>query len=190
MMKEILDRRITTKLSLAVSLIDDYTKRQEILGKAKVSIPSLRLEAVKNLSGYYNFFNIPASTQKLQITSYYYMDKEVDNIAIPASGFIEETVNLPPGPLYPFPSWATLIRGTVKDLSGNSIAGAKIEVVKVGVAPYTLDTKTTPRGQFVLYFPIDQEDATIEFKVTHIGPASIINGAIKKWETKTMTVTI
>jgi hypothetical protein len=189
-MEKSLDRRITTRLSLAVSLIDDYTKKEEILGKAKVSMPSLRLEAVKNLSGYYIFCDLPDDTYSIQIESDYYMDLEVADIVIPASEYAEETVYLPPGPSYPFPSWATLIRGTVKDSLGNSIGGAAVEVNMPESPPYseyTVRTKTTSRGQFVLYFPVWQESVPSQ---TVVVASTTATGVIEKCKTTTMSVTI
>jgi hypothetical protein len=192
MMKQILDRKITNKLSLAVSLKDDFTDREEVIGEVKVSIPSLRLEGVKNPSGYYNFFDLaPDTTYKVRIKSGYYIDKDKDIfIPIPPPGYVLESVILQPGPLYPFPLWATLIRGTVKDSSGNSIAGAAVQVAMPGSPPhlpYTVSTKTTSRGQFVLYFPIWQESVSSQ---TVAVASTTATGVIEKCKTTSMTVTL
>lgn len=197
MMKEILDRKITNKLSLAVSLKDDFTAREEVIGEVKVSIPSLRLESVKNPSGYYNFFDLaPDTTYKVRIKSGYYIDKDKDIfIPIPPPGYVLESVILQPGPLYPFPSWATLIRGTVKDQFGKPHADAAVQVAMPGSPPhlpYTVSTKTTSRGQFVLYFPIWQESLSNQaVDVTLLNGVSTTEyGDITKCKTTSITVTI
>lgn len=183
-----LDRRITTRLSLAVLLTDDFTQKKEITGKVRVSIPSLKLKAVMNPSGYYNFCDLPASPpdRKLHITSDYYMDKETGPITFPLADPPVYTVTLKPGPLYPFPIWATLLRGVVSDADGNAIPGALVECVAKG-----LSTTTSAKGEFVLYFPLEQEDEKIQIKVTPQGklPKTIPNVEIKKCKTTSLSVT-
>jgi len=56
-----LDRKITTRLSLAVALIDEYTGKQPI-GYVRVFVQDQNLKAFKNRSGYYLFFDLPAPT--------------------------------------------------------------------------------------------------------------------------------
>jgi hypothetical protein len=184
-----LDRRIITRLSLAVLLTDDFTQKKEITGKVQVSIPSLKLKAVMNHSGYYNFCDLPDDTHTMQIQSDYYIDKEID-IPIPHPGYVHE-VTLQPNPLYPFPIWATLLRGGVSHADGNAIPGALVECVAKG-----LSTTTSARGEYVLYFPVnnfpvDKEDEKIDIKVTPQGklPKTIPNVEIKKCKTTSLSVT-
>lgn len=72
------DQRITTKLSLAVLLMDDFTKMEKIMGDVKVSIPSLGVEAISNPSGYYNFLDVPLGAHNIQVGSELYLGENVD----------------------------------------------------------------------------------------------------------------
>ena len=76
------DQKITTKLSLAVSLIDDFTG-EEIFGIVKVRIPELNYEASKNPSGYFNFSDLPDGMYSLEIKSDYYIENVIENLKIP-----------------------------------------------------------------------------------------------------------
>lgn len=186
-----LDRRITTRLSLAVLLTDDFTQKKEITGKVKVSIPLLKLKAVMNPSGYYNFCDLPGDTYTMQIQSDYYIykEKDIDISLLPVPPVYP--VTLKPGPLYPFPIWATLLRGVVSDSNGNPIPGAAVECVVKG-----LSTTTSAKGEFVLYFPVnnfavDKKVEKIDIKVTPDGgPTKIISDVeVKKCKTTSLSVT-
>jgi hypothetical protein len=66
---------ITTSLSLAVSLIDDFTKR-EAAGHLKVMIKEGNISPVKNLSGYYIFTDLPDGIYTVKIASEFYFPEE------------------------------------------------------------------------------------------------------------------
>jgi len=102
--------RHSTKLSLAVSLLDVYSKGKPI-GWVEVSLKGRKEKTVKNLSSYYLFFDLPDDTYTVQVRSDFYFDEELD---IHLAGFKEPTaINLKPKPSYPFSQGATLIRGAV-----------------------------------------------------------------------------
>ncbi len=106
---EFLERH-STKLSLAVSLLDDYSKGKPI-GRVEVSLEGRKEKPVKNLSSYYLFLDLPDDAYTVQVGSDYYFDEELD---IYLAGFKEPTaINLKPKPSYPFSQGATLIRGAV-----------------------------------------------------------------------------
>lgn len=262
----ILDQRITTRLSLTVSLMDDFSQRKEVVGDVKVSIPALKIEAKKNPSGYYNFLDIQDGIYTLQIKSEYYIEEEIKDFTLPRNvayhfaagggapngsteavlsditglrdgdvlefdngndpperrmitldpdpstkkihwdndprGGLEYSysatasitlpkpenfiirVKLRPNPSYPFPFGATLLRGTLRDSDGNPISGADAKV-----AGSALETKTSKNGDFVLYFPASQGDASIQVKVKPEGrPPKTVNGEVKKGRSTSLSV--
>jgi len=67
---------ITTSLSLAISLIDDFTKR-EATGNLKVMIKEGNISPIKNLSGYYIFTNLPDGIYTVKIASEFYFPEEI-----------------------------------------------------------------------------------------------------------------
>ncbi len=66
---------ITTTLSLAISLIDDFTKK-EATGHLKVIIKEGNIVPIKNLSGYYIFTDLVDGTYTVSITSELYFPEE------------------------------------------------------------------------------------------------------------------
>nr|CBH39148.1 conserved hypothetical protein [uncultured archaeon] len=115
--------RHSTKLSLAVSLLDDYSKGKPI-GRVEVSLKGRKEKPVKNLSSYYLFLKLPDDSYTVQVRSDFYFDEELD---IDLAGFKEPTaINLKPKPSYPFSAGATLIRGAV----ANTGITAKIKAPK------------------------------------------------------------
>lgn len=66
---------ITTNLSLAISLIDDFTKR-EATGHLKVMIKEGNISPVKNLSGYYVFTDLADGIYTVKIASEFYFPEE------------------------------------------------------------------------------------------------------------------
>ncbi len=82
-MKLILDRKFITELSLAVSVSDAFTQKEEVIGKIKLTIPELNIESIENPSGYYNFFDLDHSTYTLKMESDFYVNTEVENFLLP-----------------------------------------------------------------------------------------------------------
>ena len=79
----VFDQRISSKLSIAICLIDDFTEKKEVKGKVEVSIPDEKLKALKNPSGYYNFLNIPDDTYTFEINSELYLKEKIENLVLP-----------------------------------------------------------------------------------------------------------
>lgn len=153
-----LERR-KTKLSFAVSLVDEYTKEKPI-GGIEVSLKETGARAVKNPGSYYLFLNLPDGSYTVQVKSDYYFDEVVGGInpaeLDPRSPVVP--ITLKPTPSYPFPSAATLIRGMVYDSAGKAASDAKITVVGKDV-----EGKTTERGEFMLYFgSLTEDDIIVE----------------------------
>jgi hypothetical protein len=123
--------RHSTKLSLAVSLLDDY---------------------------YYLFLDLPDDAYTVQVGSDYYFDEDLNPTNLseldPKNPLVNITLN--PKPSYPFPPGATLIRGKVYDSAGEAVSGAKVRVRGKDV-----ENKTTKEGEFVLYFRPLTEDEII-----------------------------
>ncbi len=142
----------TLSLSLAVSLTDNYSKQQPI-GKVTVSLKDEDYIAVKNPSGFYLFFNLPTTkTYIVQVKSECYFDAEsLPLTLLPPDKDNNVVLNsteiaLDPTPAYPFPHGATLIRGMVKDETGNPVPNANVTLVE-----RALSTSTTDRGEYVFY---------------------------------------
>jgi|LGVF01.1.fsa_nt_gb hypothetical protein len=149
--------RHSTKLSLAVSLLDDYSKGKPI-GRVEVSLKGRKEKTIKNLSSYYLFLNLPDDTYTVQVWSDYYFDEDLNPINLSELDRKNPLVNitLKPNPSYPFPSGATLIRGVVYNSAGKAVSGAKVRVRGRDV-----EYKTTEKGEFVLYFEPLTEDEII-----------------------------
>jgi hypothetical protein len=66
---------ITNILSLAVSLVDDFTKKEGI-GHLKVIIKEGKIDPIKNLSGYYIFTSLAEAIYTVSIASELYFPEE------------------------------------------------------------------------------------------------------------------
>ena len=146
--------KITTTLSLAVSLQDDYTGDRPI-GGVKVFLEGRDLKSVKNPSGYYLFLDLAGSEYQVRVeTDYYFSEKTT--VKLPELDPLNPVVQvkLKPEPSYPFSPGTTLIRGMVYGSDQNPAAGAKVEVPGKNV-----NNITTEKGEFVLYFKgLSEED--------------------------------
>lgn len=163
---------LTTNLSIAVWLIDEYTKEKPI-GHVKVMIKEGNIKAFKNLSGYYCFIGMATGSYTINITSDCYFPKEIsiDTSALDFKNPVVQ-IELIPLPSYPFPMHATLVRGVVKGLDGQPVTNADVKLED----KYT-GSVTDERGEFVLYFKgIKKESINVEIK--------------KGWDTKTLNATI
>lgn len=148
------DQTFTTRLSLAVSLIDEYTGKQPI-GPVKVYLEGQELKHVKNRSGYYLFLDLPGNEYQVRVEAEYYFE---DGTAVnlpdldPKNPVVQ--FKLKPRPCYPFSNGTTLIRGMVRDIEENAAPGASVEIVGKDVSNIT-----TEKGEFVLYFKgLTEED--------------------------------
>jgi hypothetical protein len=153
-----------TKLTFAVLLIDDYSRTNPI-GNVNVILKNREEKAIKNLSQYYLFLDLklPNGSYILQAKSDYYLDTDLEfavdegNIAV-----VKDNVKKPidpknplilmylkPDTSYPLLNEATVIRGMLYDDSKNPIDGA---IIKVSGADMDINTTTSEKGEFVLYF--------------------------------------
>lgn len=171
--------RHSTKLSLAVSLLDDYSKREPI-GGVDVSLEGRKEKGIRNLSFYYLFLDLPDDSYTVQVGSDFYFDEELD---IDLAGFGGPTaINLKPKPSYPFSAGATLIRGavantgiTAKIMAPEENKSAAIaDKVSAGVSSIRLDEITDINTDNV-YMMMDSNKTRIEFcRITDI-PADPTN---------------
>jgi hypothetical protein len=180
----------TTKLSLAVYLIDDYTGRG-IGGNLDVSIKGRSAIPIRNPSGYYLFFDLPAGSHTVQVKGgEHYFDQE--EMVRPAD--LDElnpvvNIDLKPAPSYSFPSTATLIRGHLEDSLGRGIPEAVLRIKGSDTR-----TMTTDNGEFLIYFKgLRKGDVTIMdgvrfVKINEKNPILEIKHPDYKERTKTVEV--
>ncbi|MCK4937536.1 MAG: carboxypeptidase regulatory-like domain-containing protein [Methanosarcinales archaeon] len=145
----ILAESITTRLSLAVDITDDY-QESRVISELKIFLKDQDIQPVKNLSGYYLFLDLKGSNDTVLVQGGdYYFDNESENIELGELDTLCPVVNitLKPNPSYLFPSSATLIRGCVRDSQNDGISGATIRMKKTD-----FETQTTTLGEFVIYF--------------------------------------
>lgn len=172
---------ISTNLSFAVRLTDEYTQRKPV-GDINVMIKQGDIQAIKNLSGYYLFTDLIPGNYDVVITSDFYFHEETQKTREDISSLdpkepVVEIV-LKPKPAYPFPANATLVRGVVKN------TGPLVNA-QVSVTGKPIETITDERGEFVLYFKgIKEEDITIEIK-KH-GNTTTVSATIEEGKTTSM----
>lgn len=145
--------KFKTTLSLAVLPVDDYTSQKPI-GDVNIFIKELGSKGILNDSGYYLFFGLSDNNvYSLVIKSTYYFQstttiKPSDLKKKDSSEPVVEIV-LSPLPSYPFPTFATLIRGTVTSKKRNDpISDAQVSLV----GKEEIKNITTVNGDFVLFF--------------------------------------
>lgn len=159
------DRRMVKKVLLAVAPVDRYTGAFPTENTSVfIKKPLPRIEAVRNLTGYYVFSRLPEGEFEISVISGYYFnatlsmgpaEREQLNPRNPVV-----TIPLEPLPSYPFPPGTTLIRGLVRDGAGNAAAGAAVTVDGMKEIHHT-----TARGEFVIYFNgLTEEDIQGEGK--------------------------
>lgn len=166
---------IITNLSMAVWLTDDFTGREPV-GNIKVIIKEGNIKAGSNLSGYHIFTDLAAGNYTVRTESdlYFSEDVTVDTAALPPKNPVVE-IALKPKPSYPFPDWATLVRGLVSNTG--SVADAEISVTGRPVK-----SKSDEKGEFVLYFKgVKKEGITVEIKKG--GTTKTVNVTIEEGKT-------
>jgi hypothetical protein len=163
-MSEILEST-TVALSLAIYLVDEFTMQQPI-GNLNVSVNGGKFVPVKNPSGYYLLFKPKVKPEddienlQVNVKSDYYFE---ENLEVQLSSLDPKEplkrIELKPNPSYPFPNGTTLIRGVVVEPPSDVAASsATVEIAEKG-----LQTKTSSKGEYVLYFqPLTQDDVVRE----------------------------
>jgi hypothetical protein len=148
------DQTFTTRLSLAVSLIDEYTGKQPI-GQVKVFLEGQESKNVKNRSGYYLFLDLPGNEYQVRVEAeYYFAGGTAVNLPDLDPKNPVKQLKLKPRPCYPFSHGTTLIRGMVRDIEENAVPGAAVEITGKNVSNIS-----TEKGEFVLYFKgLTEED--------------------------------
>nr|HML25268.1 hypothetical protein [Methanomethylovorans sp.] len=153
-----LDLVVTTKLSFALKLTDDLTKKGPI-GNIKVKVQETEKKAMKNTSGYYLFTDLKAGTYTVRVDSDLYFSEEitVDISSFPDQKNPISEIILIPRPVYPFSQNATLIRGVVRDAAKAPVKGAQLRVIG-----RDMETISDENGSFVFYLSgIENEEEVI-----------------------------
>ncbi len=157
--EEIFIESVSTKLSLGVYIIDDYSG-MEATGNFDVSIKGQNINPVKNPSGYYLFLDLSGDRYDVQVNGgEHFFDEEIENVRLEDLDIQNPIVNvaLSPKPSYKFPPSATLIRGIVKNPQGKGIDGALL-----GIKESSIRTRTAQNGEFVIYFKGLNKDNVIQ----------------------------
>ncbi|KAA9396521.1 carboxypeptidase regulatory-like domain-containing protein [Haloarcula sp. CBA1130] len=167
--------RQTSRLSLAVRLVDRFTAR------TPQNPPRVRLEGrddtpVETPSGYYVFLDLEAGTETLLVEGATdYVDSRVTGVEVIDLGDPDttvepteldtlplETVYLAPSPAYRFPNGTTLVRGTVSGPGGDPLPTARLRVQDGDTVTRTEGgpvTRTDQNGEYVLFFdPVTAAD--------------------------------
>ncbi|HML05301.1 MAG TPA: hypothetical protein VK426_05980 [Methanobacterium sp.] len=159
-MNEIFLEKSETKVSSVIRLVDDYSECDPI-GKVDVSLKDIEKRPIKNISLYYVFIDLLKGIYQIQVKSDYYFDEYL-NIFIDGDVFklgnLHE-IKLKPNFSYPFPNGATVIRGTVCDVSRKILSGASIKVIVKGGNGNEIsnfETETSENGEFLFYFNTSQ----------------------------------
>ncbi|TFG47407.1 MAG: hypothetical protein E4H40_06490, partial [Candidatus Brocadiia bacterium] len=111
--KGILTGSSTTKLSMAINLIDDYTS-SGVVNNLDVLIKGHSVKPIRNPSGYYLFLDVPDDKYTVEIKGgEYYFDEDKEAVRPDNLDELNPLIDitLKPAPSYHFPSTATLIRG-------------------------------------------------------------------------------
>lgn len=146
----------TTRLSLAVKPVDARTGRRPV-GRPRVSVTGIDVKPVENRSGYQVFVDLWDEPPNRSLTVSvdgrgYYRDeaREVNptNLNSAGSAVVVKLV----------PKYSTLVRGYVRDGSGEGLSGAKLSVRTLGFS-----TETDADGEFFLFFErLPSENVTTE----------------------------
>lgn len=171
------------RLSLAISLVDDYAPQGGPLGRMDVSIKikDRALSAIKNYSGYYLFVDLPPGEYLVQIDADYYLDEELTvTLPLPDPKAPLKGIALKPNPAYPFSAGATLLRGGIRDIASKKpISNVQIKATikvdyKGGSGNQTLESRTATNGDFVIYIKPAQiakgnqiQSITVDLGVSH-----------------------
>lgn len=175
---EILIESVSTKLSLGVYIIDDYSG-MEAAGNFDVSIKGQNINPIKNPSGYYLFLDLSGDHYNVQVNGgEHFFDKEIEKVRLEDLDIQNPIVNvvLCPKPSYKFPPSATLIRGVVKNSQDKGIDGALL-----GIKDSSIRTRTAQNGEFVIYFKGLNKDNVIQsgekklVRINGISPVLEIN---------------
>lgn len=155
----------TTRLSLAVGLVDAFTGRAP-LGNPQVRIKDVDARPVSTPSGYHVFTDLEGgpvtvlvdggeryfAEHREQVATIDLSDPDTDIDPSDRSTLPLVRIELTPSPSYRFPAGVTLIRGTVRDPEGNAVTGAHLSVRNRDIS-----TRTDENGEFAIFFRVVTE---------------------------------
>ncbi|WIV66079.1 hypothetical protein [Natrialbaceae archaeon AArc-T1-2] len=163
-------------LSLAVSLWDDLTRNRPD-DDPRITVDGVR-PAVRTPSGYHLYFDLSDRAVEVAVDG---GDQYMDDARTVDLGKWDQTVplefNLQPTTAYPFPSWATLVRGRVMAEGGSPVAEAAVSVKAPGGSgaddsPWqNRIVSTDETGHYVYYFRVSGDAADGD---TSIGDGSTV----------------
>lgn len=170
---------LTTGLSFAVWLIDDFTKNEPI-GSIRVEIKEIDKKGVKNPSGYYLFIDLKAGNYTASIASdlYFPQEQTVDISSFPDLKNPVSEIVLVPRPVYPFSQNATLIRGVVRDAANAPVKGAQLRVIGRDV-----ETISDESGSFVFYVTGIENEEEVIIEGKNNGNTRTISVTAKEFQT-------
>ena len=150
----ILDVSITSPLSFAVELVDNYTNQKPLGTTNIIMMDEPDSKPVLNKSGYWLFLkpnntNPNHNNKTIKVISSYYFDvvQQVNFDSFDDPKYPVVSIQLIPRPSYPFPSNLTMLRGMIRDVNKKPIEDAVIAVSDTDIR-----TRSTEKGEFVLYF--------------------------------------
>lgn len=137
---------VTTELTVAVALEDTSTGGPP-RGRPRVELANAEAAFLRNPSGYHVLVDLPVepSTLEIVVESELYLREErsVDRSSLdPTAPLV--TVELVPGPAYPFGAGTTLVRGLVED-GGDPVPDAAVSYVQGSDG-----TRCNASGEFAL----------------------------------------
>lgn len=204
----------TSRLSLAVHLVDAFTGRQPAYDPP-VRIEGVDATPVKNLSGYHVFLDLEPSTVTVVVEGgERYLDTRREGIHLPDHSDPNATIDpsdpetvplrelsLVPSPAYQFPPGATLIRGHVRNPSGGGVDGAELTVRALDRSAASAgddaqlveqSTVTNESGEFVLFFGATESPAVTDGTKLLQGPDGdpTIEVTHPEFENTTVTVAV
>lgn len=150
--------RHSKKLSFAVNLLDDYSKRPPI-GRVEVFLNNGK-RALKNASVCHVFFDLSDGEYRAHVRSDSYFD-ETSELVNTATHNKKNPINITliPRPSYPFVPGETLVRGLLLGGDGRPIPGGRLSGK---AANKNFSSRTTDTGEFVIYFGTLAEEDVVE----------------------------
>ncbi|MCG9968455.1 carboxypeptidase-like regulatory domain-containing protein [Pelotomaculum terephthalicicum JT] len=119
--------KFSTKVSLVVCPVDDYTASPKSGGNIHVFLREHPGRPVRKADGYFVFTGLPVGTYHVVVQSDIYLNEttivkleEID----PAEPIVY--ISLKPNSAYPFPAGTTLLRAALRDSGGNPAPDANV----------------------------------------------------------------
>lgn len=141
-----------TRLTMALWIRDEVAEKPPLAQLAVNIVGREKAKAIRNLSGYYCFVDLPRTiyTVRVEGEGFVPFEEPIDVTALPPKSPVID-VFLQPDPAYAFPAHATLIRGAVQTPRQTLAANAEVKAKAAFIPPNTLQTRTNANGEFVVY---------------------------------------